>query len=370
MQSMMLNMTYPVEIIRADFPSLAKKNFIYFDNAAFCQQPQCVIDCVTSQPQPTLTLFDSVREKVAAFINASCSSQISLLESSTTAIQNVAEHYWLENLQTGDEIVVTAMEHQANYLPWQKLCEACGAVLKIVPLHGNGELRKVDLSAALTYKTKFVALIQVSNVLGTLNPVKEMIALAHAKNIPVLVDGAQAIAHLPLDVQDLDCDFYVFSAKKLYASTGVAVLYSKQAILTHAHRLTEINTLNSTAVASLAVAITYLNTLGMANIAVYETNLLNYAVAQVQMMTDLQLVGQAANRKALLSFVLPHITPQKIAYFLNQQGIVVRAGHHYAEGIMRFFHLSETVRLSIGLYNTVAEIDTVIQVIQQLNKHE
>lgn len=399
---------FPVEKIRADFPILAEKirnkPLVYLDNAATCQKPQAVIDSIVKcyshdyanihRGVHTLSVratdqFESARTKVKSFINANSDKEIIFVRGATEAINLVAQSYGTSHLQTGDEILITAMEHHANIVPWQMLCQQTGAVLKVAPMNQQGELIISEFENLLTDNTKLVAITQMSNALGTINPVKDLIAKAHAKNIPVLVDGAQAIPHIAIDVQDLDCDFYVFSAHKLYAPAGIGVLYGKQALLeamppyqgggdmirtvtfeksTYAglpHKF-EAGTPAIADVIGLGAAIDYLTAIGMDNIAAYEHELLTYATEQAQQIKGLRIIGEAAHKGAILSFALDKIHPHDIGTMLDSLGIAIRAGHHCAMPVMDFYHVPATARASFALYNTKAEIDVLMKGIRDL----
>jgi cysteine desulfurase/selenocysteine lyase len=401
-------MNYPIEQIRADFPILAEKirnkPLVYLDNAATCQKPQAVIDSIVKcyshdyanihRGVHTLSVratdqFEAARDKVKTFINANSEKEIIFVRGATEAINLVAQTYGKTNMQAGDEIVITAMEHHANIVPWQMLCELTGAVLKVVPMTTKGELIAGEFEKLLNDKTKLVAITQMSNALGTINPVKAMIASAHAKNIPVLVDGAQAIPHIAVDVQDLDCDFYVFSGHKLYAPAGVGVLYGKQALLeamppyqgggdmirtvtfektTYAglpHKF-EAGTPAIADVIGLGAAIDYITAIGMEAIAGHEHELLVYATEQAQQIKELHIIGEAEHKGAILSFVLDKIHPHDIGTMLDSLGIAVRAGHHCAMPVMDFYHVPATARASFAMYNTKAEVDVLMKGIRDL----
>jgi cysteine desulfurase/selenocysteine lyase len=401
-------MNYPIEKIRADFPILAEKirnkPLVYLDNAATCQKPQAVIDSIVKcyshdyanihRGVHTLSVratdqFEAARDKVKTFINATSEKEIIFVRGATEAINLVAQTYGKTNVQAGDEIIITAMEHHANIVPWQMLCEQTGAILKVIPMTTKGELIAGEFEKLLNDKTKLVAITQMSNALGTINPVKAMIATAHAKNIPVLVDGAQAIPHMVVDVQDLDCDFYVFSGHKLYAPAGVGVLYGKQALLeamppyqgggdmirtvtfektTYAglpHKF-EAGTPAIADVIGLGAAIDYLNVIGMDAIAAHEHELLVYATEQAQQIKELHIIGEAEHKGAILSFVLDKIHPHDIGTMLDSLGIAVRAGHHCAMPVMDFYHVPATARASFAMYNTKAEVDVLMKGIRDL----
>jgi cysteine desulfurase/selenocysteine lyase len=401
-------MTYPIEKIRADFPILNEKirnkPLVYLDNAASCQKPQAVIDSLVKlyshdyanvhRGVHTLSvrstdLFEAAREKVKTFINAASEKEIIFVRGATDAINLIAQTYGKANIHAGDEIIITAMEHHSNIVPWQMLCEEKGAILKVVPMSLAGELLMPEFEALLNSKTKLVSVVHMSNALGTINPVEKIIELAHAQNIPVLLDGAQAIPHTLVDVQALDCDFYVFSGHKLYAPTGVGVLYGKQALLdamppyqgggdmirtvtfeksTYAglpHKF-EAGTPSIAEVIGLGAAIDYLNSIGMETIAAHEAELLAYATEQALQIEGLKIIGEAKEKGAILSFTLGKIHPHDIGTMLDSLGIAIRAGHHCAMPVMDFYKVPATARASFAMYNTKAEIDVLISGIKNL----
>ena len=399
---------FPVQKIRDDFPILAelirKKPLVYLDNAASSQKPKAVIDSISHlythdyanvhRGVHTLSVratdkFEGAREKIKDFINADTSKEIVFVRGTTEAINLVAQTYGKANIKAGDEVLITAMEHHSNIVPWQILCEQTGAVLKVAPIDLKGELIYEEFEKLLNDKTKLVSVAHMSNALGTVNPVKRIIAAAHAKDIPVLLDGAQAIPHMKVDVQELDCDFYVFSGHKLYGPSGIGVLYGKQALLeamppyqgggemirkvTFAE--TEYNTLpfkfeaGTPSIADavgLGAAIDYLNEIGMDRIAAYEAELLAYATEQARQIEGLRIIGEAEHKGAILSFVLDKIHPHDIGTMLDSLGIAVRAGHHCAMPVMDFFEVPATARASFAMYNTKAEIDVLMNGIKSL----
>jgi cysteine desulfurase/selenocysteine lyase len=401
---------FPVEKIRADFPILKEKirnkPLVYLDNAASCQKLQQVIDSIVHcysheyanvhRGVHTLSVratdrYEGAREKVKDFINAQSTKEIIFVRGATEAINLIAQTFGKANIKAGDEILITAMEHHSNIVPWQMLCEGTGAVLKVAPIDLQGELIFSEFEKLITDKTKLVSVVHMSNALGTINPVKKIIAAAKAKNIPVLLDGAQAIPHMSVDVQALDCDFYVFSGHKLYAPSGIGVLYGKQALLeamppyqgggdmirkvTFAE--TEYNTLpykfeagtpNIADVIGMGAAIDYLNEIGMDNIAAYEAELLDYATEKARKIEGLRIIGDNNNKGAILSFVLDKIHPHDIGTMLDSLGIAVRAGHHCAMPVMDFFAVPATARASFAMYNTKEEIDVLIAGIEDLIK--
>jgi len=399
---------FDVNKIRQDFPILAEKirgkDLVYLDNAATCQKPQAVIDSIVQlyshdyanihRGVHTLSVrstdkFEAARSKVKSFINAVSDKEIIFVRGATEAINLVAQTYGKANIKAGDEILITAMEHHSNIVPWQMLCEQTGAVLKVAPMNYQGELIYSEFEQLLSDKTKLVSVVHMSNALGTINPVKKIIAAAHAKGIPVLLDGAQAIPHMTVDVQELDCDFYVFSGHKLYGPSGIGVLYGKQSLLeamppyqgggdmirkvTFAE--TEYNVLpykfeaGTPAIAdviALGAAIDYLVAIGMEHIAAYEAELLDYATAKAKQIEGLTIIGEAEEKGAILSFTLNKIHPHDIGTMLDSLGIAIRAGHHCAMPVMDFYGVPATARASFAMYNTKQEIDVLMAGIQSL----
>ncbi|WAK03666.1 cysteine desulfurase [Methylobacter sp. YRD-M1] len=399
---------FPVAKIRADFPILDQKirnkPLVYLDNAATCQKPNVVIDSISNlyrhdyanvhRGVHTLSvrsseLFESARIKVKEFINAASDKEVIFVRGTTEAINLVAQTFGRANIKAGDEIVISGMEHHSNIVPWQMLCQQSGAVLKVAPINHKGELIYDEFEKLLNDKTKLVSIVHMSNALGTVNPVRKIIAAAHSKGIPVLLDGAQAIPHMPVDVQELDCDFYAFSGHKLYGPSGVGVLYGKQALLEAmppyqgggdmirkvTFEETEYNVLpykfeagtpSIADVIGLGAAIDYLNEVGMEAIAAYEAELLAYATEQARQIKGLRIIGEAENKGAILSFVLDRIHPHDIGTMLDSLGIAVRAGHHCAMPVMDFFEVPATARASFAMYNTKEEIDVLMQGIKSL----
>ena len=401
-------MTYPIEQIRADFPILNEKirnkPLVYLDNAASCQKPQAVIDSMVKlyshdyanvhRGVHTLSVrstdqMESARHKIKTFINAESDKEIIFVRGATEAVNLIAQTYGRANIYAGDEILITAMEHHSNIVPWQILCEHTGAILKVAPMNVAGELLMDEFEQLLNAKTKLVAVVHMSNALGTLNPVEKIIDLAHAKNIPVMLDGAQAIPHTAVDVQKLDCDFYVFSGHKLYGPSGVGVLYGKQALLeamppyqgggdmirtvsfeksTYAglpYKF-EAGTPAIAEIIGLGAAVDYLNTIGMQAIADHEASLISYATQQALQIDGLKIIGEAKEKGAILSFTLGRIHPHDIGTMLDSLGIAIRAGHHCAMPVMEFYQVPATARASFAMYNTTAEIDVLISGIKNL----
>jgi cysteine desulfurase/selenocysteine lyase len=401
---------FPVEKIRADFPILAQKirgkDLVYLDNAASCQKPNAVIDAISDlyrhdyanihRGVHTLSVrstdkFEGARGKVRDFVNAASDKEIIFVRGATEAINLVAQSYGRANIHAGDEILITAMEHHSNIVPWQLLCEQTGAVLKVAPINRKGELIYDAFESLLSDKTRLVAVSHMSNALGTINPVEKIIAAAHARNVPVLLDGAQAAPHMKVDVRALDCDFYAFSGHKLYGPSGIGVLYGKQALLeamppyqgggdmirkvtfekSEYNKLPykfEAGTPSIADVVGLGAAIDYLNAVGMEHVAAYEAELLDYATERARKIQGLRIIGEAEHKGAILSFVLDNIHPHDIGTMLDSLGIAVRAGHHCAMPVMDFFEVPATARASFAMYNTRAEIDVLMQGIESLIK--
>lgn len=393
---------------RADFPLLnpssGEKSLVYLDSGATTQKPQCVIDAlqhyytydnanvhrgVYALSERATTAYEAVRQKVCQFIHAAEEKEIIFTSGTTESINLVASTYGQLGVKAGDEILISTMEHHSNIVPWQMLCERTGALLKVTPMEEDGTLNLEAYANQLTEKTKLVAVTHVSNVLGTINPVKHMTALAHEKGIPVLLDGAQAVLHQAVDVQDLDCDFYVFSAHKLYGPTGVGVLYGKKRLLEAMppyqsggdmirrveFEKTEYNDLpykfeagtpNIAGVVGLGAAIDYLQGLTFSAIAAHEKALLDYATDALSALPGLRIVGTAAEKAAVISFVMSQAHPHDIATVLDTEGLAVRAGHHCAMPLMKRLGLPATVRPSFGVYNTYSDVDRLVSALGQV----
>lgn len=397
-----------VERIRADFPVLHQtvngKPLVYLDNSASSQVPQVVIDRgsvyleqehsnihrgVHYLSQKATTAYEGAREKVKRFINARESRECIFVRGATEGINLVMYGYGRKFIGEGDEIVISAMEHHANIVPWQMLCEEKGARLRVIPMNDAGELLLDDYEVLLNERTKLVSLIHVSNALGTINPVKEMIAHAHKYGVPVLIDGAQAAPHMPVDVQDLDCDFYVFSGHKMYAPTGSGIIYGKAELLekmnpfqgggdmiktvtfektTYAELPNKLEA-GTPAIASqigLGAAIDYLDSIGRERAAIYEAELLRYATERISAIEGVRIIGTAKNKASVLSFVIDDIHPHDIGTILDQEGIAVRAGHHCAQPVMQRFNVPATARASFAFYNTKEEIDVLARTIEKV----
>ena len=405
---------FDVQKIRKDFPILLRKvngkPLIYFDNGATTQKPKQVIDAIVkyytgqnanihrgvhSMSQDITVEYENARVTVQKHIGAKHEHEIIFTRGTTESINFVATAFGKKFVNAGDEIVVSLMEHHSNILPWQQLCEEKNAVLKVIPIIDSGELRMDEYKKLLSAKTKLVAIVHVSNTLGTVNPVKEIISIAHSKNIPVLVDGAQSIPHIKVDVQDLDADFYCFSGHKVYAPTGVGILYGKEewlkklpnyqvgggTIKTVSFDKTEYaesplrfeaGTPNIEGGIGLAVALDYINALGLENIAAYEHELLGYATEKLSAIENLRIIGMAKEKASLISFVVDGIHPLDIGMLLDAQGIAVRTGHHCTQPLVAHYQIPGTVRASFSYYNTKDEIDifanAIMKSIQRLSK--
>ncbi len=400
--------TWDVERIRADFPVLQQtvngKPLIYLDNSASSQVPQVVIDRgsvyleqehsnihrgVHYLSQKATTAYEGAREKVKRFINARDVRECIFVRGATEGINLVMHGYGRKFIGDGDEIIISAMEHHANIVPWQMLCEEKGARLRVIPMNDAGELLLDEYDGLLNERTKLVAVMHVSNALGTINPIKEMIAQAHKYGVPVLIDGAQAAPHMPVDVQDLDCDFYVFSGHKMYAPTGSGVVHGKLELLEKMNPfqgggdMIKTVTFEKTtyadppnrfeagtpAIASqigLGAAIDYLHSIGRERAAAHEAELLRYATERVSAIEGVRIIGTAKNKASVLSFVIDDIHPHDIGTILDQEGIAVRAGHHCAQPVMQRFNVPATARASFSFYNTKEEVDVLASTIERV----
>ena len=398
--------TYDVERVRQDFPILDQevygKPLVYLDNAATSQKPQAVIDALTAYyrqdnsnihrgihalSERATASYEAVREQARAFLNAPDRREIIFTRGATEAINLVAQSWGRASLGPGDEVVITTLEHHSNILPWQLLCQERGARLRVAPVDDAGEIVVGELEALLGPKTRLVALGHVSNALGTVNPVREISALAHAAGALVLVDGAQAAPHLPIDVRALGCDFYAFSAHKVYGPTGVGVLWGRAELLEAMppwqgggemirtvrfeestfnvipHKF-EAGTPNIAGVIGLGAALDYVGELGLAAIADHEHDLLVRATKAVSTIPGLRLIGTAREKAAVLSFVIDDVHPHDVGTILDREGIAVRTGHHCAQPLMDRFGVAATARASFGLYNTRDEVDCLARGIE------
>ena len=389
-----------------DFPALQQdingKRLVYLDNGASTQKPQQVIDAVShfyahdysnvhrgihTLSQRATDLFEAARESVKTFINAASLEEVIFTKGTTDGINLVAQSYARTNLKAGDHVLVSAMEHHSNIVPWQILAEQIGIEVKVIPINEHGEIIVDEYQALLSNKAKVVAITQISNALGTITPLKEMIAAAHQHGAVVMVDGAQAVAHTAVDVQDLDCDFYAFSGHRLFASTGIGVLYGKRELLaamppyqgggdmikvvsfsgTEFNELPfkfEAGTPNIAGAIGLAAGIKYLNQIGLANIATYEHELLEYATQQLLTIDGLRIIGTAKHKASIVSFLIDGVHASDLGTLLDHQGVAVRVGHHCAMPVMEFFGVDATTRASMAFYNTKADINKAVTMLR------
>ena len=396
-----------IEEIRAHFPALARtvygKPLVYLDNAATTQKPQVVIDAmkryyetinsnihrgVHCLSQQATEEFEIARRCVQQFINAAHDYEVIFTRGATESINLVASCFGRTFIGEGDEIIISAMEHHSNIVPWQFLCEERGAKLKVLPFDDDGVLCLDQLESLITPRTKIVAVTHVSNTLGTCNPVAEIIRIAHAHSVPVMLDGAQAVAHQPVDVQALDCDFYCFSGHKMYGPMGIGVMYGKEAwlnqmkpyqgggemISTVTFEKTTYNELpfkfeaGTPAVGDaigLRTAIEYMQQIGIQNIARHEEELLQYATEKLQQINGLRIYGRAPHKAAVISFLIGNLHPYDVGVLLDHQGVAVRTGHHCTQPIMDRFGIPGTVRASFALYNTREEVDALVAAVER-----
>ncbi len=401
---------FNVNKVRADFPILSRevygKPLVYLDNGATTQKPRQVVEAMVDEyynvnanvhrgvhflSQQATDLHEASREVVRAFIHARSTNEIIFTRGTTESINLLAFSLGEAMVREGDEVVVSAMEHHSNIVPWQMMCERKGAQLRVIPMTDEGDLELEALEGLLTERTRIVCCTQVSNVLGTVNPIKEMVRIAHDKGIPVLVDGAQSVPHMQVDMQDLDCDFFAFSGHKVYGPTGVGVLYGKEAWLEKlppyqgggemiknvTFQKTTYNTLpykfeagtpDYVATHALATALNYVNGLGMENIEAHERELTRYALEQLQRIEGIRIIGRAQQRDAVISFLVGDIHHLDMGTLLDRLGIAVRTGHHCAEPLMRRLGIEGTVRASFALYNTKEEVDVLVDGIERIRK--
>jgi len=387
--------------VRGDFPILSRrvygKPLVYFDNAATTQKPRAVMDAVRALYEKSYAnihrgvhslsvesseAYEKAREKMRDFLHAGHTREIVFVRGTTEGINLVAQTYGRAHVRAGDEVLISALEHHSNIVPWQILCEEKGARLQVAPINERGEIRLEELERRLSKKTKILAVSHVSNALGTVNPVKRIIALAHACGVPVLVDGAQAAPRLALDVRDLDCDFYTFSGHKMYGPSGVGVLYGKaehleamppyqgggDMISSVTFEKTTYNILpykfeagtpNIAGAIGLGVAADYMRSLGIENIEAHENDLLSYATERLSAIAGLRVIGTAREKAAVLSFTLEGVHPHDVGTVLDREGVAVRTGHHCAQPVMDFFKIPATSRASFALYNTREEVDVL-----------
>lgn len=399
---------WDVERIRADFPVLRQtvngKPLVYLDNAASSQVPQVVIDRgsiyiehehsnihrgVHYLSQKATTAYEGAREKVKRFINAREARECIFVRGATEGINLVMHGYGRKFVGPGDEIVISALEHHANIVPWQMLCEEKGTRLRVIPMNDVGELLLDEYDALLNERTRLVAVTHVSNALGTINPVKRMIERAHTHGVPVLIDGAQSAPHMPVDVQELDCDFFAFSGHKMFAPTGSGIIYGKAELLEKMNpfqgggdmikSVTFEKTIyadlpnkfeaGTPAIASqigLGAAIEYLDSIGREQAATHEQELLRYATERIAAIQGVRIIGTAREKASVLSFVIEGVHPHDIGTILDQEGIAIRAGHHCAQPVMQRFNLPATARASFAFYNTKEEVDALAETIEKV----
>jgi cysteine desulfurase/selenocysteine lyase len=401
---------FDVERVRADFPILQQKvhghPLVYLDNAATSQKPRAVIDAITRYyegsnanvhrgvhflSENATEEYEAARLTVQEFLNAAHSREIVFVRGTTEGINLVAQTFGRAQVQAGDEVLITAMEHHSNIVPWQILCDEKRARLRVASINDQGELLLDEFANLLGPRTKLAAVTHVSNALGTINPLKRMIEMAHSRNVPVLVDGAQAVPHMKVDVQDLDCDFYTFSGHKVYGPTGIGVLYGKATLLhamppyqsggdmissvtfekTTYNQLPykfEAGTPDIAGVIGLGAALQYVDGLGMENIGAHEHDLLVYATEAVSAIPGVRLIGTAKEKAGVLSFVIEDIHPHDIGTILDQQGVAIRTGHHCSQPVMERFGVPATARASFAVYNTRKEVDALVRGIEKVRQ--
>jgi cysteine desulfurase/selenocysteine lyase len=401
---------FDIQAVRKDFPILDQQVYgrplVYLDNAASSQKPVQVIDAVSDYyrqdnanvhrgvhrlSQRATDAYEGARTKVRQFINAESDKEIIFVRGATEAINLVAQSFVRPTLKQGDEILVSHLEHHANIVPWQMLCEQTGAKLVVIPMNDKGELDLSDFENLLTDRTKILAIGHVSNALGTVNPIKKMIETAHKKSVPVLVDGAQAVPHLAVDVQELDCDFYVFSGHKMFAPTGIGVLYGKQSllkamppwqgggdmILSVSFDKTEYNELpykfeagtpHIAGAIGLGAAIDYMTAIGIEKLAHYEHELLVAATEKISAMEGVRIIGTADDKASVLSFMIDDVHPHDVGTIFDQEGVAIRTGHHCAQPVMQYFGVPATARASFAFYNTMDEVDALVAAVKKVQE--
>jgi cysteine desulfurase/selenocysteine lyase len=396
--------------VREDFPILKKqvrgKRLVYLDNAATSQKPQMVIDRINryySDENSNINRgvhylseyvtqeYEASRSKIQRFLNASDPAEVVFVRGTTEAINLVAQSYGKSHVAAGDEILISAMEHHANIVPWQLLCEQIGCRLRVIPITDQGELILSEYENLFNPRTRLVAITHISNVLGTINPVKELIQIAHARNVPVLLDAAQSAPHLKIDVQDLDCDFLAFSGHKLFGPTGIGVLYGKLNLLERmppyqgggdmiatvsfeqttykpAPHKFEAGTPHVAGVIGLGTAIEYIEEIGLDRISQYEQDLLEYVTSELRKISGARIIGEATQKASILSFVLDQVHAHDIGTILDAEGIAIRVGHHCAMPLMARFEVPATARVSLAFYNTPDDIDVFIRALDRVKE--
>ena len=396
--------------IKKDFPILEQKingkNLVYLDSAATTQKPKEVINSLNNYynetnsnihrgvhtlSQKATEKYEKAREKIANFIDASSSKEIIFVRGATEAVNLVANSYARPLLRENDEILISQMEHHANIVPWQMICEEKKAKLKIIPIDKSGELIMSEVKELINEKTKFISLNHVSNSLGTINPIKKIIDIAHQKNIKIMIDGAQAVQHLEISMKDIDADFYCFSGHKMYAPTGIGILYGKKELLEEMppyqgggdmiksvtfEKTTyndipnrfEAGTPNISGAIALGKAIEYINQIGISNINKHEEDLLNYATSKLKKINEVKIIGEAKEKAAVLSFIIEGIHPHDIGTIMDSHGIAIRAGHHCTQPIMDYYNVPATARASFAIYNTKEDVDELVKAIEKCIK--
>lgn len=401
---------FDVQRIRQDFPilsrSIREQKLVYLDNAATTQKPQPVLDTLASYyatgnanihrgvyllSEEATAAYDLARVKVQGLLNARAAHEIIFTRNSTESINLVAQSYGRQNLGPGDEVLITHMEHHSNIVPWQLLCEQVGARLCVAPIDGRGTLQLDEFERLISPRTRLVAVVHLSNSLGTVNPVQEIVRMAHARGVPVLIDGSQSIYHMPVDVQDLDCDFYVFTGHKLYGPTGIGVLYGRESLLeqmppyqgggdmirsvtfkktTYAelpHKF-EAGTPHIAGAIGLGAAVDYLLRVGLEGIGRHEADLLAYGTNALSEVKGLQLIGTAPKKASILSFVMDGAHPHDIGTIVDSDGVAIRTGHHCTQPVMDRFGVPATARASIAMYNTHEEIDALVKSLEHVRE--
>jgi cysteine desulfurase/selenocysteine lyase len=396
--------------VRADFPILRRevhgKPLVYLDNAATAQKPRQVLDALTAYytgqnanvhrgvhllSQVATDAYEAARETVRSFFNASSVQEIVFTRNSTEGINLVAHAFGAARVDEGDEVLITAMEHHSNIVPWQLLCQRAGARLRVAPIDDRGELLLDDLDAMIGPRTRIVAVAHMSNALGTINPIEQIVGFAHAKGAAVLVDGSQAAYHMPVDVRALDCDFYVATGHKLYGPTGIGVLYGKASLLESLppflgggdmirsvtfeqstwndlpHKF-EAGTPNIAGAIGLAAALDYIRSVGLTAIAQHEQELLTYATSVVSEIPGVRLIGTARNKASVVSFVMGEVHPHDIGTIVDREGVAIRTGHHCAQPVMERFGIPATARASVAMYNTREEIDVLGRALRRVRE--
>ena len=402
--------TFDVEKIRNDFPILKQKvhgkPLVYFDNAATTQKPQAVIDSLTNYystinsnihrgvhtlSEAATQAFEDSRKKIQKYINAKSEKEIIFTRGTTEAINLVAHSYGRSHLNEGDEIIISTMEHHSNIVPWQLLASDKKLNLKVIPITDEGEIVFEEYEKLISEKTKLISVVYVSNSLGTINPVEKIIQTAHEKNIPVLIDAAQAVSHFPIDVQKLDCDFLAFSGHKLYGPTGIGALYGKQSLLESMppfmgggdmiSKVTfekttfndlpykfEAGTSNIADAIGLGAAIDYVQNIGLDNIYQYEKDILDYATTEISKLDKVKIIGTSKNKSGVISFILEDVHPHDVGTFIDFEGIAIRTGHHCTQPVMNRYNIPATSRASFALYNTKEEVDLFIQALKKVSE--